>query len=417
MKMRKFACTLFSLVFLFSCSDENLPSGEPVLNMQKINNRIGVEDAINLVEDARALLEEEHPLESRSSRAVNSVSALLFSGAKSAEMKSGKYGDIGISDTLAYVFNFGDSSGFVIVSNDKRIENPLFAFAKKGSLVNGKTNNLGLMIFLERLEDYVLESIAKSGKSDELNAMKVSQMETINPDHLKVTVKTLIPVEWGQGKPFNNNLENKGCSPPNGSSNGRVWAGCVATATAQIMSYWKYPTTLGGISYDWTILNKYKHNVDFDASPTTTEMLTARAMVADLFQKIGAGVKMNYDNGCEVSLAATENALNFLMSKGFTLCGSAYMRDLDINFILSSLSDRRPLMTSGCLSSNKDCHAWVIDGLASTYSGGYPYIPKGFYIHNNWGWDGKDNGYYAAGVFNTSVGNFKSNIRVGLVFR
>jgi len=88
-----------------------LLSGELPLSLQKVSNRIGVEEAYrDYAEEAIAFLDEQSPSESRSSRAVNSISALLFGDVKASAMKSGKYKDLGISDTLAYVFNFGDSN-------------------------------------------------------------------------------------------------------------------------------------------------------------------------------------------------------------------------------------------------------------------------------------------------------------------
>jgi hypothetical protein len=395
MKMQKFACALFSLVFLFSCSDESLPSdGELPLNMQKISNRIVMEEAINYVEEARVFLDEQSPSKSRSSRAVNSVSALLFGDVKASMMKSGKYKDIGVSDTLAYVFNFGDSSGFVIVSNDKRVETPLFAFAEKGTLINGKTDNPGLALFLKRLEGYVLESIAKSGKDEEKKeVMAVAQRGPLYPIGARLVASRLVPVEWGQKEPFNDKLEYRGC--PN-TSNGRVLAGCVATAVAHIMSYWKHPKAIGSTSYNWTLLNSYTHWDDFPSSGS------AREMVADLFERIGESVDMNYD--CYGSGAQTWKGVEFLVkpSIGFTLYGNTYLRPYDILFVHMALQDYGPLIARG---SNADGgHAWVIDALLSMYVPLAPNPYTSYYVHNNWGWNGSQNGYYFAGVYDPPPG-------------
>jgi hypothetical protein len=411
MKIQKFALALFSLVFLFENSLANELS-------QKTSNRISMEDAINLAEEAKILLDEESPLKSRLNRAVNSVSALVFGDVKASAMKSGKYKDLGVSDTLAYVFNFGDSSGYVIISNDKRVENPLFAFTKKGSLVNGKTDNPGLALFLERLEGYVLESIAKSEKGDEKKeVMAVAQKGPVNPASLsiRILVNPLVPVEWDQDDPFNNNLEHRGCSP--WPSNGKVPTGCAATAAAQIMSYWKYPTSIiDGTIYDWTVLNNRKHSDDFYPPNTPYNAFSnayARAMVADLFQRIGTGVKMKYD--CKVSLAYLDTTLIFLVSKGFTLYGNTYLRDYSLALVQTALESRIPLMAIGCNNGNtNDCHIWVIDGLARKK---ILSLPIGdYYLNNNWGWNGRDNGFFLSGVFDPNVFNFK-NIRIGSVYR
>lgn len=424
MKKRILACVLFSLAFLLSCSDENLPSGDfkPLAKVQN-TNRIDMQEATNLAEDAIAFLDREHPSESKSSRAVNSVSILRFGNLKSSMTKSGEYNEaLDISDTLAYVFNFEDSLGFVIISNDKRTESPLLAFTQKGSLVNGETDNPGLKLFLERLEGYMLESIAKSSKANVQKSIAVAQKGPYTGS-LNIIVKPLVPVEWGQGKPFNNDLANKGCYGNGTPNNGKVWAGCVATAVAQIMAYWKYPTSIGSTSYNWSLLTKYKHGTDFDPAPIDniserTLKQLARSEVANLFQQIGYGIDMKYDNGCYESLAYTEVALHYLAYfHGFSLPNlRPYPYDTK-NFIkvivgLSTLKYTH--MADGCYINaygEKKCHAWVIDGLAE-----HPFNPDSYYVHNNWGWDGDANGYYASGVFDPS-NNFQYDVRIAMVHR
>ncbi|MDR2582599.1 MAG: C10 family peptidase [Fibromonadaceae bacterium] len=408
MKIRNFICLLFSLAFLFSCSDENLPSDnlskvEPLAKVQDTNYRIDMAAATNLIEEAITFLDKEHPSESKSSRRVNSVSILRFGEIKSSMMKSGEYRGLDISDTLAYVFNFGDSLGYVIISNDVRVESPLLAFTKKGSLVNGKTDNPGLKIFLERLEGYMLESIAKFGKADDQKEMIIAQRGPyLGP--LEIAVEPLVPVEWGQGMPFNDNV---GGQCINNTGNNKYLAGCAATATAQIMAHWKYPTSMGNTSYNWALLTKYKHGNDFYPSSTDspTERIlkeTARNSVANLFQRIGTGVGMLY--GCDVSEnpGGVQLALYWLSyNYGFA---SPDFRPYNSSAIKPTLIVYGyPFVARGCNANSNDpgCHAWVIDGLARIHK------PNTFFIHNNWGWNGRDNGYYPIGVFDPLQYNFQ----------
>jgi len=390
-----------------------LPSSEPLAKVQN-TNRIDMQEATNLAEEAIAFLNREHPSESKSNRSVNSVSILRFSNLKSSMMKSGEYNEALDISALAYVFNFEDSSGFVIISNDKRIENPLLAFTQKGSLVNGETDNPGLKLFLERLEGYMLESIAKYGKDDERRAMDVAKGGIFSGSVLDTVVRPLVPVEWDQKEPFNNNLEYKGCTS---TSSGNVLAGCVATAVAQIMSYWEYPSSIGSTTYNWTFLNKYRDSSAFYPSPTDNvvqiaKKTFARKDVANLFQQIGTGVKMDYSDGCNGSGAADKNAFAFLASNGFRLSD---LSDYFVIYAKPFLEAHRPLYASGCsppamFYSEKRCHAWVIDGLARSTT------HKNYYIHNNWGWDGKDNGYYASGVFDPSQRDYQ-NVEFRAVYR
>ncbi|MDR2594353.1 MAG: C10 family peptidase [Fibromonadaceae bacterium] len=414
---RNFIYVLFSLAFLLSCSDENLPSNglpssEPLAKVQN-TNRIDVQEATNLAEEAIAFLDSEHPSESKSSRTVNSVSILRFGNLKSSMMKSGEYSEaLDISDTLAYVFNFEDSSGFVIISKDKRIESPLLAFTQKGSLVNGETDNPGLKLFLERLEGYMLESIAKYGKSDEERGIVVAQ-KPYPSAFLDIVVEPLVTVEWDQKKPFNNNLEYKGCT---NTGNGNVLAGCAATAVAQIMSYWEYPSSLGGPSYNWYSLKKYKRGRDFEPSPMDDDFDTfiktrARNQVADLFERIGDGVIMDYSNGCKGSYTTSGNPLGFLKSKGFILYIT--YADYGLSLVTTPLITGKPILAEGCDAIiTKECHLWVIDGLAKRLNNSNYY---NYYIHNNWGWGDNSNGYYLSGVFDPSY-NYQ-NVKVSALYK
>jgi len=416
MKMRNLCQCLVFFVFLFSCSDENLPSSSPssdefLYKTQETSNRIDIKEVTSLIDGVVAFLDEKDPSKAGSSRIVDSVSVLRFNNIKSSALKSGKYDDIEISDTLAYVFNFKDSMGFVIVSNDKRVDSPLLAFTKKGSLINGKTDNPGLSLFLKRLEGYTLESIVKSSKTD---GQKLEETQKGFPTSITFPSITgegpLVSVEWGQQKPFNNNLGGS-CSNTN---NGKYLAGCVATATAQIMSYWEYPKSLDGHSYDWTRLKNYKHSDDFyPSSINIVQGVLAKLDVANLFQKIGTGVSMKYD--CGVSLAATADALNLLVSYGFTSHFTPVLVSYNIGRVKTVLTSKRPVIARGCdysIYGYERCHAWVIDGFLD--------ITTQTYIHNNWGWDGDANGYYNNGIFDPITMNdafYFQGVEIGAVYK
>jgi len=419
MKIRNLYKCLVFFVFLFSCSDENLPgpsSGEFLQKTLELetSNRIDMKEAASLIDSIVVFLDRKDPSKASSSRMVNSVSILRFSdNIKSSALKSGKYDDIAISDTLAYVFNFKDSLGFVIVSNDKRVDSPLLAFTEKGSLVNGETDNPGLILFLERLEGYMLESIIKSSKTDE-QKLEVTPKGSSSSNVVR-EVKPLIAVEWGQQKPFSDNLGGQ-CEK---TDNGKYPAGCVATATAQIMSYWQYPDLPITSLISWTRLNQYKHKDDFSSWYQAFNPL-AKVAVAELFQRIGIGVKMNYR--CTGSGTNTSLALDFLVSNGFTSSFSPVLVSYDLALVKSLLTSKRPIMAQGYdyTDGYMSGHAWVMDGFADVSPSSSNLITFTF-IHNNWGWDGDGNGYFLSGIFNPRrLNNVEYNfedIKIGSVYR
>jgi hypothetical protein len=231
-------------------------------------------------------------------------------------------------------------------------------------------------------------------------------------------VQPLVPVEWGQGMPFNDNLEHRGCiDKKNGNikNNGKVLAGCVAVAAAQIMSYWEHPPKIGNYSFDWAGLNNNKKYYNFDEAPSL------KIQVANLMQQIGKGVGMNY--GCDGSGARVESAMRFLSKLGFKTMESSLINDMNPSLVnynsdnaIASIKRREPLIVRGCskkinhkflgftvYTSYEGCHAWVIDGYLKrrVTSGSISFDAE--YIHSNWGWNGDSNGYFTSGVFNSTL--------------
>jgi len=253
-------------------------------------------------------------------------------------------------------------------------------------------------------------------KLDVETGTKATSLPSVSVSSPEATgiVYPLVHVEWDQIAPFNNNLKDKGCS---GTGNGKVWAGCVAVAVAQIMSRWEYPAKIGNYSFNWEELNKYKKASDFDKNAS------AKIQVANLMERIGSGVNMDY--GCDGSYASNLSGPSFLLRNGFSLERNIYvvgtiatLIDYDSKKAIASMKREEPLIVMGCekkinktilwglirtSTSYDGCHMWVIDG----------YIPRGTpvtigktptyfsddYIHYNWGWGGGSNGYFKSGVF------------------
>lgn len=64
-----------------------------------------------------------------------------------------------------------------------------------------------------------------------------------NVDNSHIVVAPLITTTWGQGNPYNLLCSNKETILTTDTADyGKHKTGCVATAMAQIMNYWKYPT-------------------------------------------------------------------------------------------------------------------------------------------------------------------------------
>lgn len=195
---------------------------------------------------------------------------------------------------------------------------------------------------------------------------------------------------WNQGCGYNDLLD--ACTT--GGSCGRVWTGCVATATAQVMRYWEHPN-----SYNWSIMLN-----------TTGSTETSRLM-----QDVGDAVNMDY--GCDGSGAYTSDARNALVN---TFGYSTYASYVDYNtttLVRQLKTWNRPVILRGEGSGG---HAWVCDGyrrnkITTIHNPGtyyeyetYTYSP--LYLWMNWGWGPfGGNGWFLYNNFTPGSNNFNSD--------
>lgn len=134
--------------------------------------------------------------------------------------------------------------------------------------------------------------------------------------------EVLLRTAWRQQPPYNDQCPFPAYWDPNegwityecdNTSNGRQIVGCVATAAAQIMRYWRWPPygqeSPYNDSYDWLEMceaywwdpNSLWWN-DENGSPVTQQQVDA---VAELCHEIGLAVDMDY--GCHGSSADTDD--------------------------------------------------------------------------------------------------------------
>ena len=117
-----------------------------------------------------------------------------------------------------------------------------------------------------------------------------------------IAVGPLLTSAWGQEEPYN------GMMPDGGCSDGRTLTGCVATAWAQLMHYWRWPDKgMGSHGYDWTgqtLSVNYDDAVpyDWDNMPgllTSGSTPAQKEAVAQLIYH--AAVAADTDFGCDFS--------------------------------------------------------------------------------------------------------------------
>ena len=232
--------------------------------------------------------------------------------------------------------------------------------------------------------------------------------------------EVFVPVQWGQGAPYNNNV-------PMTCNSGKAPAGCVAIAMAQIMAYHKYPPT-----YNWDLLTS-KKQIDTYSSEDATRRIEVARLIAD----IGSKVHMRYD--CYGSGSNIYDANAAFTGYGYKTCGVApfsiyheipgeYGRYHKVYHFNS------PIYLRG-VNDDDEGHAFVADGRATYiqalwivqdkyYRGQYvttdlifampiTWGDVGLYLHINWGWYGSSNGWYIfANLSKNDINDFYRDMKV-----
>lgn len=291
-----------------------------------------------------------------------------------------------------YVFNY-DNGGYVIVSGDDRAEE-ILGYGSGYFDMNNLPSNVAWWINHYKVQMEWL--IANPKAQVETTTQLMSTMLTAT------TVPMLMTSTWDQEAPYYNQ-----CPKYNGSY---CMTGCVATAMAQVMYYWKYPAqlpaldayttaetprfnvpALPGITLDWD-------NMLDDYSSVNYNTTQANA-VAWLMRYCGQAVEMMYSP--EGSGAYTEDECAAMIRFGYSSEATVKYRDdhnaSDWNAMMQAeLEAGRPILYGGN-DYSAGGHAFVVDGYNASTSK----------YHVNFGWSGYDDNYYALDAFKGSGYTFK----------
>ena len=288
-----------------------------------------------------------------------------------------------------YVFNVEDDGGFVIVSGDDRTD-AILGYAMSGS-IDETAMPQGLKAWMEQTAKSI-EALAQQPAA-QAPAPVASRTVAIHAE-----VKPLILTTWNQGN-YSNDANTDGVYNVHLPMiySRYPCTGCVATAGAQLMYYYRWPQdmteTVPGykassiantsedlqpIQFQW---NQMKTR--YDLNDTNAEAVSA---VADLMLYAGYAAQMNYGVG---SSGASTTTLAEGMTTYFDYNPDTWRSVSRYDYSISEwdelmykeLAHGRPVIYSG--SSLSGGHAFLCDG----------YDGAGLY-HFNWGWGGKGNGYF-----------------------
>ena len=276
-----------------------------------------------------------------------------------------------------HLFVGKDEQRFVIVSGESRL-NEVVGY---GRLTTGNAASLPPQVhaLLQQYTETVRQ--VRAGQAPAATA----------PKNLRRYVEPLIDAQWGQSYPYNSKTPRVGGKP--------TYTGCVATAAAQFIYFYKWPLQRPS-------LYVRSEGDEADTSPTylwdlmkgTREQMNstrAAAAVGRLLLDVGKAIRITF--GTQASPSNIEYTLDALQNDfGYTtrlLHRDRMKADEFREAIMQEISDGYPVMMCGGV------HAFVYDG----------YDRRGF-VHANFGWDGQGDGYYDINTITTPLpGPFMGN--------
>lgn len=316
--------------------------------------------------------------------------------------KQGDKGEMNLSQQSYYVFPNANSKGFTIVSGDDRLPE-IVGYSSQGSY---DENNLpeGFVSFMKAYQN--LYNKVNLGDAEALKNLAEIKAWRNKKNASAASTSAVAPllgnIEWDQTSPYNNMC-------PKYDSVHVAATGCVATAMAQVMAYYKYPKQLkadipgyvnrwNGILmeiptitqeegiYDWdNMLPKYNK----EANATQQQ----KDAVAKLMYHCGAAVRMSYgpESGAAVSSSKLAKYFGYDADLMMDLSRSSFTLDKWMQIIDAELAAGRPVLYGG--QSSENGHQFICDGKDE----------NGLY-HINWGWSGNQNAYFDLSILNPEKG-------------
>ena len=282
------------------------------------------------------------------------------------------------ADPAFYLFDNASGPGFVIVSGDDRARTILgYSFDSELDPNDLPPHFIGWMKEIENEIEYIrANSAGVQVKSDIDVGSKLLKLET---------------AKWNQGAPYNL------LCPLDVKDSKRSVVGCVATATAIVMRYHKWPDTAVGTTPAYTVestglsvpantLGTY----DWDKMPLTfpkTGYSSEHANeVAKLMLDCGTMIKMSYSSSASSAStssvpAALQQYMKYDKSSGIYQKG-VYSLQQWHKLLENQLNNYGPVIYAA--QNDFGGHCFVLDG----------YTSKNYYSVN-WGWGGSANGWFA----------------------
>jgi hypothetical protein len=290
-----------------------------------------------------------------------------------------------------YVFQNAGGTGFILVSGDD-IAEPVLGYSTESNF-DINTNNAAFLGWMESYEKEITFGISKNYTQPAAFKVKWNEYASnvFSGFERGVGVLPMIKTMWGQG-----GIENAQCPVDSMANypNKRCVTGCPATAMAMIMKFHNHPaqgaknSTYDHPKYGTLAVNYAAQTYNYASMPDS--LTVDNAELAKLMSHAGIAVQMQYTANSSGSWVLTRGAgkpeanceYAFKNYFGFDAIGAEKSDSTDAawdKMLKAELNAKRPLQYAGGSG-----HTWVLDG----------YDDNGKY-HQNWGWGGQQNGYFA----------------------
>lgn len=310
-----------------------------------------------------------------------------------------------------YIVNLGDDQGFVVVSGESGAVSEVLGYCDHGSF---DMDNAPVQ-FIDLLKEYSdgIDSLRSDSSLAYPRPRRIGGVEDswgYTPSYLgNMIVEPLITAKWNQISPYNTFTPNQ------------CYTGCVPTAVAQVMYYWKWPKQskgqiyvgwsqeqgaiyedFSGHVYDWdNMLDYYGWSYGMSSDYINYNNIQASA-VAYLMADIGKAMATLYcqENGSPTGWSYNALIENFGYEPGIESVYGATLAHVKAA-LKAELDAQRPVLYAGSPEEG-DGHALVCDGYTSND-----------YFHFNYGWGGQTDGFYRL----SSVPLYVNNVDVWINVR
>lgn len=299
-----------------------------------------------------------------------------------------------LSDTVAYILNYPNNKGFAVISTTDLI-NPVLAFSDEGNF--SLDNEISKTYFIDKIGSFVTNK-------DYL--LQNDQTESLLP--VKTPVEPKLKITLSQWSPWNRYVVmDKQMNCP---------AGCVAIACTLIYTHSVAPNTnvkYHGTEYFMSSLidaikkgpsnqNNEETNITSSTPIVTYSYNKAVDLMAKLIYDVGKDVHTEYTD----SSSTASSASAYLLFKNLKFEVPSGLVRYDMNNIANYLYKNHLIYIEGQDYINGGAHAWVIDGYTYVLDFNTHTYMDDPYFHCEWGWGGKNNGYFFGPVFNLPNHNY-----------